>query len=136
MIEDFISALKAFSENNSIIESVILVGSYARGTNQEDSDLDIVVITPNKAEMVANQDFVQNFGKVLSKQTEYYGACTSVRVWYENGPEVEFGIAEPSWIERPLDRETYKVLSDGYQIILDKKHYFENLTPEPSPSCR
>lgn len=86
--------------------------------------------------MVANQDFVQNFGKVLSKQTEYYGACTSVRVWYENGPEVEFGIAEPSWIERPLDRGTYKVLSDGYQIILDKKHYFENLTPEPSPSCR
>ena len=98
MMEDFISALKAFSENNSFIESVILVGSYARGTNQEDSDLDIVVITPNKAEMVANQDFVQNFGKVLSKQTEYYGACTSVRVWYENGPEVEFGIAEPSWI--------------------------------------
>ena len=49
---------------------------------------------------------------------------------------VEFGIAEPSWIERPLDRGTYKVLSDGYQIILDKKHYFENLTPEPSPSCR
>lgn len=38
MMEDFISALKAFSENNSFIESVILVGSYARGTNQEDSE--------------------------------------------------------------------------------------------------
>ncbi len=77
--------------------------------------------------MVANQDFVQRFGEVLRKQTESYGACTSVRVWYKNGPEAEFGIVEPSWIERPLDSGTAKVLSDGYKIILDKKNHFKNL---------
>lgn len=128
MIENFINALKDFSANTPYIESVIIVGSYARGTNKEDSDLDIVIITPNKSEMVEKQDFVQNFGEFYKKQTEYYGACTSVRVWYKNGPEVEFGIVEPSWIEKPLDSGTNKVLSDGYRIVLDKKGYFKDLT--------
>lgn len=127
MIENFINALKDFSANTSYIESVIIVGSYARGTNKESSDLDIVIITPNKSEMVRNQDFVQSFGEVYKKQTEYYGACTSIRVWYKNGQEVEFGLVEPSWIEKPLDTGTSKVLSDGYKIVIDKKDYFENL---------
>lgn len=127
MIENFINALKDFSANVSYIESVIIAGSYARGTNKESSDLNIVIITPNKSEMVRNQDFVQNFGEVYKKQTEYYGACTSIRVWYKNGQEVEFGIVEPSWIEKPLDTGTSKVLSDGCKIVIDKKDYFENL---------
>lgn len=68
MIENFINALKDFSANTSYIEIVIIVDSYARGTNQESSDLDIVIITPNKSEMVRNQDFVQNFGEVYKKR--------------------------------------------------------------------
>ncbi|WP_373263063.1 nucleotidyltransferase domain-containing protein [Hungatella hathewayi] len=32
--------LKEFSKNTPHIESVIVVGSYARGTNRETSDLD------------------------------------------------------------------------------------------------
>lgn len=128
MIKNFMNTLKDFSENNSYIESVIIVGSYARGTNKESSDLDIVIITPNKSEMIRNQDFVQVFGEVYQKQTECYGACTSIRVWYKSGQEVEFGIVEPSWIEKPLDSGTNKVLSDGYKIVIDKKDYFANLT--------
>ena len=38
MIENFINALKDFSANTSYIESVIIVGSYARGTNKVLSD--------------------------------------------------------------------------------------------------
>ena len=30
--------------------------------------------------MIANQDFTQEFGEVYKQQTEYYGACTSIRV--------------------------------------------------------
>lgn len=50
------------------------------------------------------------------------------RVYKENGQEVESGIVEPSWIEKPLDTGTNKVLSDGYKIVIDKKGYFVNLT--------
>ena len=127
MFEDFFNELKEYARNNSRIESIIAVGSYARGTNKDNSDLDIVIITSDKPGMIANQDFTQNFGEVYKQQTEYYGACTSIRVWYKDGKEVEFGIVDPSWISIPLDTGTYKVLSDGYKIIIDKKRYFEYL---------
>lgn len=39
MLEDFINKLKEFSRSTFHIESVIIVGSYARGTNKENSDL-------------------------------------------------------------------------------------------------
>ena len=65
--------------------------------------------------------------EVYKQQTEYYGACTSVRALYSDGKEVEFGIVEPSWITTPLDIGTYQVLSGGYKLIVDKKQYFENL---------
>lgn len=97
MFKQFIKALKEWAEQQKDIESVIVVGSYARGTNKASSDLDLVLITSNKSEMVESQAFVNFFGDVEDKQTEYYGACTSIRVWYKNGMEVEFGIVEPSW---------------------------------------
>lgn len=126
----FFDKLKEYAWNTPHIESVIIVGSYARGTNKEDSDLDIVIITSSKPEMIENQNFVREFGEICKKQTEYYGACTSIRVWYKDGKEVEFGIVKPSWISKPLDAGTYQVLCDGYKVILDKKRYFENLNLE------
>lgn len=127
MFEDFFNELKEYARNTSHIESIIIVGSYARGTNKENSDLDIVIITSNKSGMLAKQGFIQEFGEVYKQQIEYYGACTSIRVWYKDRKEVEFGIVEPSWISMPLDTGTHQVLSDGYKIIIDKKRYFENL---------
>lgn len=126
-MEAFLKKITAFFERDAQVESVIVVGSYARGTNTAESDLDLCILTANKAEMVAHPDFVQAFGDVREMQTEYYGACTSIRVWYEDGPEVEFGIVEPSWIDMPLDAGTRGVLRDGYRVLLDKKQRFQNL---------
>ena len=120
-MERFIDQLKKFSMDQEKIESVLLVGSYARGTDTEASDLDLCIITPAKQAFVENPTFVKTFGAVQNMQTEFYGACTSIRVWYQNGLEVEFGIVEPSWIGRPLDCGTQRVLKDGYQILVDKK---------------
>ena len=127
MYEKFIDTVKQWAEENGKIDSVIIVGSYARGTNTDTSDLDLVILTPCGDEMVENQEFTELFGKMKKRQTEYYGACTSARVWYQSGMEVEFGLVKPSWIDVPLDRGTYQVLSDGYKVVLDKKSYFLNL---------
>lgn len=125
--DGLIDRVKLFAVRTSHLESVLIVGSYARGTNRKDSDLDLVFVTRDKAGMVADQSFAEQFGPVARRQTEYYGACTSVRVWYRDGKEVEFGIVEPSWISKPLDEGTRKVLSDGYRVVLDKKQYFKGL---------
>lgn len=60
--------LKEYATHTSHIESIIIVGSYARGTNRENSDLDIVIITSNKLEMIANQDFTQFLGKFINNK--------------------------------------------------------------------
>lgn len=128
MIKQFIDDIRQFAENEPMIESVILVGSFARGTNTKHSDIDLCIISTDQNHMVKHSDFIHQFGTVIKKQIEYYGACTSIRVWYENGLEVEFGMVAPSWIALPLDEGTYRVLNDGYQVIVDKKDYFQNLT--------
>lgn len=130
MIDKFLNKLKKYAINEPYIESVIMVGSYARGTNTPNSDLDLCIITTNKKEMVHKSDFIGKFGEYEKIQTEYYGPCTSIRVWYKNGPEVEFGIVEPSWISLPLDSGTYQVLCGGYKVIVDKSGYFKELRNE------
>ena len=126
-IKQFLEQLKQFAIARNDIQSVIIVGSYARNTFTENSDLDLCIITTNKSDMVSNTQFVSFFGDVVKKQIEYYGACTSIRVWYKSGLEVEFGIVEPSWIKLPLDKGTQKVLNDGYKIVLDKIGCYNNI---------
>lgn len=77
MFNEFFNQLKEYARNTSHIESVLIVGSYARGTNKEGSDFDIVIITSNKTGMIDNPEFIQKFGEVSKQQLEYYGACTS-----------------------------------------------------------
>lgn len=127
-MEMFLEDIKQWAENEEQVESIIVVGSYARGTYKETSDIDLVIITSNKKEMLKNQNFIKLFGDVNKSQIEYYGACTSIRVWYKDGKEVEFGIVNPTWIEKPLDNGTNKVLNDGFKVIIDKKDYFKDLS--------
>lgn len=126
-MEKFIEDLRKFGEATPYVESIILVGSYARSENKKDSDIDLVIITSEKNYMVESQDFVDRFGSQIKKAQENYGACSSIRVYYKNGMEVEFGLVDPSWIKKPLDRGTRRVLEDGYRVILDKKEYFKDI---------
>jgi predicted nucleotidyltransferase len=133
-VEKLLQDIKQWAQNHPKIEGVILVGSCARGDHKDDSDIDLVLLTPSKEDFLQNQAFTEQFGTVARRQTEYYGACTSIRVWYEGGPEVEFGLVEPSWIARPLDAGTMQVLQGGYRVILDKKQRFPSCVPPPYTS--
>ncbi|HIU74947.1 MAG TPA: aminoglycoside 6-adenylyltransferase [Candidatus Pelethocola excrementipullorum] len=126
-VGEMMNAIVEWAERDSYIHALILAGSYARGTNKDTSDIDLCIITTRKVGMVEKPDFMEVFGRVRKNQIEYYGACTSVRAWYEEGQEVEFAMVEPSWISVPLDRGTRKVLNDGYIVLVDKEGYFTNL---------
>ena len=127
LTEEFTRALKDWALSDPAMEALLVVGSHARGAARADSDLDLVVITTRKAEMLADQSFTALFGEVERQQTEEYGACTSVRAWYRDGKEIEFGLVEPSWISLPLDPGTEGVRRDGHLVLVDKRGAFASL---------
>jgi predicted nucleotidyltransferase len=125
--QDFLLAVKNWALEEQSIESILLVGSYARNEQRADSDIDLVIITSSKNSFIEHPGILKRFGVIVKQDIEYWGACTSIRVWYENSFEIEFGFVEPSWIDEPLDKGTYRTLRDGYQVILDKPGYFQKL---------
>lgn len=126
-ISVFLNNVEQWVNQNDDIKSLILVGSYARGEAREDSDVDLVIITTNP-DVYINNYFIDNFGKVKESKKEDWGRVTSIRAFYaDNGLEVEFGITTPIWIEKPLDEGTFRVLSDGYKVIVDKEDYFKDI---------
>ena len=127
MYKQIFKKLKEIGQHTSDIECILVVGSVATETNTIGSDLDIMIITANKSFLVQDKSFIEYFGIVINSKIEYYGAYTSIRVWYQDENEIEFGMVDPSWISLPLDSGTRKVLTEGYKIIIDKKHYCQNL---------
>jgi hypothetical protein len=44
----------------------------------------------------------------------------SVRAFYSDGPEAEYGITSLEWMTVPLDEGTIRVLKDGVVVLLDR----------------
>lgn len=124
MFDYFIEKIKKWGINEPLVEAIILVGSYARGTQKADSDIDLVILTSNKQHYIDNPQIFSAFGLIDRSNIEFYGECTSIRIWYKNGLEVEFGMVPLKWIDLPLDFGTEQALSDGYKILVDKKRMF------------
>jgi hypothetical protein len=63
---------------------------------------------------------MERFGTVESHQTEDYGKLISLRVFYRDGYEVEYGITTPDWAALPLDAGTRQVISDGMVVLFER----------------
>lgn len=129
MFKDFIEKVKEWAINEPFIEAIILVGSYVRGTQNVDSDIDLVILTSNKQYYIDNTQILSTFGLIDRSNIEFYGECTSIRIWYKSGLEVEFGMVPLTWINLPLDYGTERVLSAGYKILVDKKRMLSPIIP-------
>ena len=114
------------AEKNINIIVILLVGSYSRNEEKTDSDIDIMIISNNKLEMIENTNWVLKFGNVKSIIREEWGVVTSLRVFYDEY-EIEFGIGNSSWISQPLDKGTERTLKDGYVVIYDRNNQLEKI---------
>jgi predicted nucleotidyltransferase len=99
---------------------VLLVGSYSRNAARADSDVDLVILANEPARYLDSISFAVNFGRITKWQKEDWGKVTSMRVWYEEGLEVEYGFALPSWAAEPLDEGTKRVLDNGALVIFER----------------
>ena len=91
-IREFLNAFVTWASSQPDVQGIALVGSYARGAAREDSDIDLVILTDQPRNYLDDIQWIDRFGAVEKHQTEDYGKLISIRVWYENGPEVEYGI--------------------------------------------
>ncbi|HZQ06850.1 MAG TPA: nucleotidyltransferase domain-containing protein [Anaerolineae bacterium] len=119
-VEAFLFQVRAWAEQQQDISGVLLVGSYARGTARADSDVDLMILTVKPERYLNAIAFAERFGPVSKWEKEDWGKVTSLRIWYEDGLEVEYGIAGPNWVAQPLDPGTLRVVSDGARIVFDR----------------
>src|SRR5262245_11504980 len=96
-VQSFLFEFKRWAATEIQIQAVALVGSHARGTASETSDVDLIVIVSPPNVYLEYRQWTELFGDVMRDQIEDYGACTSLRVWYSNGLEIEFGFCYASW---------------------------------------
>ncbi len=121
-----LDAVKEWAMGEDAIQSILLIGSHARNQARADSDVDLIVIASDPKRYIIGT-FFYGFGKVTRCQKEDWGTVTPVRVFYENGLEVEFAITSPDWLKLPFEKGTHETLSGGYRILLDKENNLADL---------
>jgi hypothetical protein len=118
-ISAFLEAFCDWARSQPEIEAVALVGSYARDAPKEDSDVDLVILTRAVDRYVRDRKWISLFGQVSECHDENYGRVTSVRSFYENGLEVEYGFSKPDWADTPINAGTLRVISQGMKVLHD-----------------
>ena len=122
-----IESVRRWAELRDDILGLALVGSHARGEARPDSDIDFLVLCADPARYLAHPEWVSAFGEVASLAFEDWGKVQSIRVHYQDGPEVEFGIAGTDWIAVPPDEGTAEVLRAGCIVLFDRDGLIERL---------
>jgi hypothetical protein len=79
-----------------------------------------VILTKEPNKHLRNKDWIRLFGNVERDQLEDYGKVISLRVWYGNGIEVEYGLTDDTWADPPLDEGTQEVISAGMKVLFER----------------
>jgi predicted nucleotidyltransferase len=119
-IRDFLDAFVAWASDQSDVQAIALVGSYTRGAAKDDSDIDLVILTDQPQKYLDDIKWMERFGIFEKYQTEDYGKLISIRVWYQYGVEVEYGITTPDWAATPLDAGTSEVILGGMIVLFER----------------
>jgi protein-S-isoprenylcysteine O-methyltransferase Ste14/predicted nucleotidyltransferase len=123
-----IEAVRGWAARRRDIRALLLVGSHARGDARPDSDIDFVLLCHDPASCLRRTNWIAAFGDVARFAVEDWGKVRSLRVFYRDGTEVEFGIAGLEWAALPPDPGTREVLREGGSILLDRDGLLEGVT--------
>ena len=130
-VELFLRGFVTWASSQPDIQGVALVGSFARNTATDLSDVDLVILVQDPERYLHDQNWVRHFGETSRQQIEDYGALTSIRVWYSDGREIEYGITNVNWAAVPLDEGTRQVISDGMRVLFERRPLLSQLQPKP-----
>lgn len=114
--ETVVGMVAKWAASRADIVAVGVVGSWAKGMQREDSDVDFIVLTPHKATYTADDGWIAvAVGQVVPvvRRAEW-GVLTERRLLLPSGLEIDIGFVDPSWADiDPIDPGTAQVVSDG-----------------------
>src|ERR1043165_6719178 len=93
-IDIFLTSVTEWASKQADIQALALVGSHARNAAKETSDVDLVLIATDPSQYLQDTKWVEQFGSDREQQIEDYGLLISIRVFYTDGREVEYGITD------------------------------------------
>lgn len=96
------------------VHGVILVGSHGRGSADEFSDIDVVILCDDPGHLVEDEDWWRSLGPVLMTYSDSYGDDADRRLVLEDGSDIELIFEPMSWFESDHAART---LSFGYRIL-------------------
>ncbi len=121
-VSSFLEALSLWASAQPDVKAVALVGSYARDAAIEGSDVDLLILTTDVAKYTSDRSWVWWFGEATACRVEDWGKVTSVRTFYKDGLEVEYGFSTPDWAQMPMDAGSSRVVSAGMKILFDAQN--------------
>jgi predicted nucleotidyltransferase len=131
---NFLDRVSDWAAHQPTIAAVALVGSHARGEARPDSDIDVVLLCEEPHAFLAHTSWIHYFGEVERCHTEEWGVVTSLRVYYTEGLEVEFGMTTLAWAAFPVDSGTRHVVAQGMRILWDREGLLARLQEAVSAS--
>jgi len=121
MATTFLSDLVNWARSQPRVGAIALVGSHARATASVDSDIDLVLLLDDSQSFLADTGWVHSFGQPLRQEVEHWGKVTSLRVWYADGREVEYGLTSLDWGSDPTDEGDMRVIRDGIRVLYERE---------------
>lgn len=121
-----LTAVLSWAQFDPAIEALLVVGSFANGTQRQTSDLDLIILTSSHS-FLEDTNWAEGFGTVKFSSVETWGVVSTLRVHYEGDMEVEFNFAPANWADFPLDGGTEAVLRDGFRVLVDKNSRFARM---------
>jgi predicted nucleotidyltransferase len=131
--ETVIGAIAAWARARDDVRAVGVVGSWARRRARMDSDIDVVILTGDKARYLGDDAWiVEVLGRTSTViRRQEWGVLTERRVRLPSGLEVELGLVTPTWASTaPLDPGTEAVVRRGCLAIVDPDSLLSRLLAE------
>ncbi|WP_432157079.1 nucleotidyltransferase domain-containing protein [Streptomyces sp. bgisy153] len=102
------------------VVGLLLVGSCARGEARMDSDVDLVLLTTDRARYADGSALGAGLGLGEPVRTRSWGPITEWRYADGSGLEIELGVGSPAWAATdPVDAGTRRVVSGGARALYD-----------------
>lgn len=114
--------LRGWAQGRPRRRRVGLAGFWAHGDARMDSDVDMVLLTEDRAPYLEDGVWVREVGGVELVWTRRWGTAAEKRFALPSGLEVELVLAPPSWAATdPVDEGTRRVVTDGVWVLYDPK---------------